>query len=204
MRESRSVDLVYNYLKDQIAKKAIFPGNSIVEEELAQKTGVSRISVRGALTRLRYEGFIESRPNHSARLISPSKEEMAQIFEARYTVESRAVELAMKNKSEEQVARLYKLLEEESKTDNIFSMTEYVKINRALHFEMINACGNEYYIKFLNELYNKCDVYLVFFDRSRSNEASKETHTKLVEAYVNGHAAAAAKALKEDMELVDF
>ena len=80
MSGSSSVDLVYDYVKRQIASNAIFPGNSIVEEELAQKTGVSRISVRGALTRLRYEGFIESRPNNSARLISPSKAEKAHLL----------------------------------------------------------------------------------------------------------------------------
>ncbi len=204
MKESSSVDLVYEYVKKQIAENAIFPGNSIVEEELAQKTGVSRISVRGALTRLRYEGFVESRPNHSARLISPSKEEMAQIFEARYTVESRAIALAIKNRTPARIKRLRELLNEESKTDNIFSMPEYVKINRALHFEMINACGNAYYIKFLNELYNKCDVYLIFFDKSQSNEASKETHTMLVDAFEKGDAEAAAAALRKDLDLVSF
>ena len=204
MSGSSSVDLVYDYVKRQIADNAIFPGNSIVEEELAQKTGVSRISVRGALTRLRYEGFIESRPNHSARLVSPSKAEMAQIFEARYTVECRAIALAMKKKTPAQIKRLRELLNEGAKTDNMFSMPDYVNLNRALHFEMINGCGNSYYIKFLNELYNKCGVYLIFFDKSQSNEASKETHTKLVDAFEKGDHEAVAKALREDLDLVSF
>ena len=204
MKKDSSVDIVYNYIKEQIAKNAIFPGNSIVEEDLAQKTGVSRISVRGALTRLYYEGYIESRPNHSAKLIAPSKADMTDIFEARLTVESRADALALKNKTPAQIRRIKALLEEEEKIGASFSVPDYVRINRELHFEMINGCGNPYYIKFLNEIYNKCDIYLLFFDRSQTNEASKKTHRKLVEAFLSDDEQGIAEALKEDFGLVTF
>ncbi len=202
MKKDSSVDLVYNYIKEQIAKNAIFPGNSIVEEDLAQKTGVSRISVRGALTRLHYEGYIESRPNHSARLIAPSKEDMADVFEARLTVESRADILALKHKSPYQIKRIKELLQEEEKISSSFSVSEYVRINRELHFEMIKGCRNPYYIKFLNEIYNKCDIYLLFFDRSQTNEASKKTHGKLVDAFLNDDEEGIVESLKEDFGLV--
>ena len=204
MREESSVDLVYNYIKEQIANSTIFPGNSIVEEELAQKTGVSRISVRGALTRLRYEGYIDGRPNHSARLVSPTKEDMHRIFEVRFTLESAAIRLAVRNRSKKLCDRLNMLLEEERNSNTQFSIPEYVRINRQIHFEIINASKNEYYIKFLNEIYNKCDVYLMFFDKSQSNEASAVTHGKMVKAFIDGDLQGATSALAEDMGLVTF
>ena len=51
MKQGNPADIVYDYIKNQIVTKAIYPGTRIVEEELVRETGVSRTPVRSALMR---------------------------------------------------------------------------------------------------------------------------------------------------------
>ena len=56
-------DVAYEYIKSRIITTFYFPGSHLVEEDLVRDTGVSRTSVRAALSRLRYEGIVEGSPN---------------------------------------------------------------------------------------------------------------------------------------------
>ena len=55
MKQGNPADIVYDYIKNQIVTKAIYPGTRIVEEDLVRETGVSRTPVRSALMRLAYD-----------------------------------------------------------------------------------------------------------------------------------------------------
>ena len=63
MKQGNPADIVYDYIKNQIVTKAIYPGTRIVEEDLVRETGVSRTPVRSALMRLAYDGLIQQQPN---------------------------------------------------------------------------------------------------------------------------------------------
>ena len=41
MKQGNPADIVYDYIKNQIVTKAIYPGTRIVEEDLVRETGVS-------------------------------------------------------------------------------------------------------------------------------------------------------------------
>ncbi|MBQ2819682.1 MAG: GntR family transcriptional regulator [Clostridia bacterium] len=198
MRTSDSIDIVYNYIKDQIVSRGIFPGNRLIEEDIARKTGVSRISVRGALARLENEGYVESSPNRSACLITPSKEEMVQVFEVRLLLETAAARLAIDKITDEGIEAMEKKVKECNKFVEKFNITEYVAINREIHWEIIGACGNPYYEKFLSELYNKCTIYLMFFDNSEIG-AAIESHQAMLDAVKKRDIKALEKALKKDL-----
>ena len=66
MKQGNPADIVYDYIKNQIVTKAIYPGTRIVEEDLVRETGVSRTPVRSALMRLAYDGLIQQQPNRGA------------------------------------------------------------------------------------------------------------------------------------------
>ena len=65
-------NVAYEYIKNQIVTKMIFPGNRISDEEVMQETGVSRTSIRAALMRLNYEGFVDMIPNRGAFVAKPN------------------------------------------------------------------------------------------------------------------------------------
>ena len=52
MKKAKPQDIVYQYVKNQIIGKSMFPGNRIIEDDIIRETGTSRTSIRPALLRL--------------------------------------------------------------------------------------------------------------------------------------------------------
>lgn len=203
MRTSDSIEVVYDYIKDQIVSKGIFPGNRLIEEDIARKTGVSRISVRGALAKLENEGYVESSPNRSACLVNPTREEMMHVRDMRLLLELEAARLAIDKITEDGIAAMEKKVEECKLFIENFNVSEYVVVNRELHWEIIGACGNPYIEKFLNEIYNKYAIYMMFFDNSEIG-AAIESHTAILDAVKRRDIKALEEALKNDFYDIDY
>ena len=103
MKQGNPADIVYDYIKNQIVTKAIYPGTRIVEEDLVRETGVSRTPVRSALMRLAYDGLIQQQPNRGAVVAKPSATDLRQVYEARAVLEVGAFRAAVHRRSDESV-----------------------------------------------------------------------------------------------------
>ena len=73
MKQGNPADIVYEYVKNQIVTRSLYPGNRIVEEDLARETGVSRTPIRSALVRLAYEGLVVQQPNKGSFVRDPRR-----------------------------------------------------------------------------------------------------------------------------------
>ncbi|MBQ6295640.1 MAG: GntR family transcriptional regulator [Firmicutes bacterium] len=51
MNKITPADKVYNYIKEQIVTRRLYPGNRIIEEDVVEAVGVSRTPIRTALSR---------------------------------------------------------------------------------------------------------------------------------------------------------
>jgi DNA-binding GntR family transcriptional regulator len=88
-----SVTAAFMKLRDLIVQGQIAPGSWVVEAELAERLGLSRTPIRGALQLLQREGFIvEQRGGKKSRLrISPlTKEDAHELYLIVSTVEGLA------------------------------------------------------------------------------------------------------------------
>ncbi|MBQ4266473.1 MAG: GntR family transcriptional regulator [Clostridia bacterium] len=90
-------------IEEQLRKDIIIgkyrKGDKIVETELAEVFGASRGSVRTALAALEGEGMIHMLPNGRKEVVGFSKKEARDMYELRWTIENRAVEIAWENKT---------------------------------------------------------------------------------------------------------
>ena len=68
MKTVSPTSVAYEYIRNKIITKTVFPGNRIIEEEIVHELGVSRTSIRTAMQRLQYEGFLEIVPNKGAHI----------------------------------------------------------------------------------------------------------------------------------------
>ena len=82
-----SAQQVYDYVKNQIIKKQLFPGTQIIEEDLAFAMQTSRATVRKALTRLHYEGLADMIPNRGAFVAKPTPADMENVYTLRRILE---------------------------------------------------------------------------------------------------------------------
>ena len=63
---------------------------------------------------------------------------------------------------------------------------------------MVSACENEYYIKFLNEMFNIVHIYMVFFDTALDNTVSLRTHRMMLDALKSHDEVKLAEAIRLD------
>ena len=203
MKQGNPADIVYDYIKNQIVTKAIYPGTHIVEEDLVRETGVSRTPVRSALMRLAYDGLIQQQPNRGAVVAKPSATDLRQVYEARAVLEVGAFRAAVHRRSDESVLQMEQNLQKQQDLTNLFNMTEYVRLNREFHWIITMEAQNAYYEKYLNELHNKVATYLLFWDSSTTNSLSLDLHLRIFEAFRDRDEQKGVLALMEDLQLAE-
>lgn len=194
-----SAQTVYEYVREKIVSKALFPGNRIVEEELAEELHTSRTTVRNGIAVLNYNGLVDVIPNYGTFVTKPTLSDMEQAYAARTVLEIEAIRLAVPRITDAALARMEKNLEEQRKLVLNYSMARYVDLNSSFHQEIVRAADNVYMEKYLRELYNKTAVFLTFYDTSLTNESSLSSHEQIFQALRDRDEAAAVEALRQDM-----
>ena len=195
MKQGNPADIVYDYIKNQIVTKAIYPGTRIVEEDLVRETGVSRTPVRSALMRLAYDGLIQQQPNRGAVVAKPSATDLRQVYEARAVLEVGAFRAAVHRRSDESVLQMEQNLQKQQDLTNLFNMTEYVRLNREFHWIITMEAQNA--------LQNKVATYLLFWDSSTTNSLSLDLHRRIFEAFRDRDEQKGVLALMEDLQLAE-
>ena len=201
MAERITAQQVYEYVREKIVSKVLFPGNRIVEEELAEALHTSRTTVRNGIATLNYNGLVDVIPNYGTFVTKPTLSDMEQVYAVRTVLETEAIRLAVPRITEQALMRMEKNLEAQRELTSNYSMAKYVDLNSAFHQEIVQAAGNIYMEKYLRELYNKAAVFLTFYDTSVSNINSLSSHEQMFQALKNRDEAAAVEALRQDMAL---
>lgn len=176
------VQLVYDDIRNKIIRRQMFPGNRIIEEDLAQELGTSRTSIRSALQQLRQDGFVEIIPNRGSFVVQPTLEDIIALYDVRLTLESGAIKAAVENSTDDTIRYLEHNLHQQLELDKNFSISAYSALNRDFHWQIAKASLNPYYERFLAEVYNKVEVYMLFYDKSIDNSYSYSSHKEMLTA----------------------
>lgn len=80
-------DVVFNTLRDAILTGKLVPGERLMENQLAEKLGVSRTPVREALRMLELENLVELVPRKGAQVLDMSEKDIINILEVRGVLE---------------------------------------------------------------------------------------------------------------------
>ena len=77
----------YKALRDLILQGELVPGQKLVQEELAQRLGVSRTPLRSAIAALERDGFVTVSPRGEATVLEFGPRRIADLFEIRAVLE---------------------------------------------------------------------------------------------------------------------
>ena len=101
VRAMRAVtpDRIQDKLRKDIIMGKYRKGDRIVEAELAEAFDASRGSVRSALQALEGEGMIKMLANGRKEVVGFTKKEAHDMYELRWLIENRAVEIAHEQKT---------------------------------------------------------------------------------------------------------
>lgn len=171
----RAAESIFETLIDEIMMGRMGPGESLVEQALAEQFGVSRTPVREALHRLEQARLAERGPRRAYVVRQMAPEDLAELFEATGEVESTVAALASKRMSEIERRKLEVVLDEGDTCEN---PVEYSKINGRFHEIIKLGARNSILAATLDELNLRTLAWRAtnFHEDSRRLESSRVEH----------------------------
>ena len=157
-------EYIYYLIKDKIAKRELFPKCQIVEAQLVDETGISRTPIRHALKKLNYEGIVDLIPNRGAFVANATLDEVISVYECKKTLEAAAIEKACINMTDQDLIILEELINNTIEVHRKKELYNFISFNEKFHMTIARASKNKYYEKFISELIEKSNVYLIFYD----------------------------------------
>ncbi len=181
-------------LRKAILTGELAPGERLIETELAERLGVSRMPVREALRMLENEGLVRHVPRCGLLVIEFTEQDIREIYAIREALEAYAITLVIENATGKDVQELEMYCEASEKAavsgdfDGLCEAME--KFNNKIYL----SCSMSRMIS----LINKYQEYLRYFriksmrSTPRSLEAMRE-HREMVSAIRNRNSEEAVK-----------
>ncbi|MCX3289639.1 GntR family transcriptional regulator [Streptomyces sp. NEAU-H22] len=129
-------------LRQEIIAGSLRPGDRLVERELAERFGVSRVPVREAIRALVAEGFVhfETPRRTVVRRLTPT--DVKELFELREALEVYAAGLAASRATPEDLAEVQELIDRAAAATEAGDAEAITDVNSQLHDRIIAMAGN--------------------------------------------------------------
>lgn len=152
LEDRETMDLkVCNILRKAILQGDFEPGERLVQEELANLLGVSRMPVREALRKLEGEGLIKLVPHRGAIVKSLTVEDVEEIYALRSNLEKIAIGKSIGKMKPEDINKLERLVSEMKKASDA---QEFVETNIEFHRMLMKYCTWNRLLSVIETLWN--------------------------------------------------
>ena len=135
-------DRIQEQLRKNIIAGKYRKGDKIVETDLAEEFGASRGSVRSALQALESEGMICMLANGRKEVTGFTQKEARDMYELRWTIENRAVEIAWERKTMNFTPLLTVLKKIEECTETMSAETDWYDLDLQFHRALVLAADS--------------------------------------------------------------
>ncbi|WP_174901707.1 GntR family transcriptional regulator [Burkholderia pseudomultivorans] len=155
-RLDSTADTVAASLREMIINGELQAGERLVERDLAERFGISRIPMREAIQRLEREGLLDIFRNRGAVVRMLSASDVREIYDMRVLLEGDAIYRSVKRLDDETLARaelVHRLLGDAS------APHRQGELNREFHALLYSCCGNARQLKAIGELRSQVERY---------------------------------------------
>jgi DNA-binding GntR family transcriptional regulator len=137
----------YEMILDAIDTGTYKPGDRLVENELAERFGVSRTPIREALQRLETQSLL-TRDGRSLIVASLDHSQLAELYAVRAELEGLAASLAAQHAAPEEIRVLREMVEDDRQLLN--NPAALARANRRFHKQLHLASHNRYLVQQLD------------------------------------------------------
>jgi DNA-binding GntR family transcriptional regulator len=170
-------------IRDMMFNGELPPGAALVEQQLAEKLGVSRTPIREVLAELSQEGLIRNAGPWGKVVVEPTLQDAVELYDLREIVEGAAARLLAPHITDEQLAEL------ERRSRPLDTGERGARDDLQFHQRIVSWCGNARLLQFAGTLQLQW-VTFRFGDmmvqtgavRKRPAQDIKVTHRQIVEA----------------------
>lgn len=191
----------YRELRNRIVSGRFVAGQRLVEADLVDSLGISRMTAREALSRLQHEGLLTKEAGKSCVVRHVSIGELEEILDTRIALETYAIREAARKISDRQRQLLQDKLGELEMART--SIPEFIERQAELHHLWLESSGLAYARQFVDGL-----SALSAQTRMRTAllpgriDASLCEHRAIVDALVRSHPEDCEKAIRDHLTQV--
>lgn len=193
------MDRITEFLWECIVNGRIRPGTRLVERQLAEQLGISRVPVREALIQLEKDGLIISKPD-GRYVIELTEQDIHKLYEVRRVLERLAVELATQNTSPECADVLCNKLQDMQQAVVRQDRSAYVRNDIEIHRLIWSQANNPYLFDLLRTLTGPIFMFVADNANVIGWDEALELHEDLIGSINAGDVRAALENVERHME----
>jgi DNA-binding GntR family transcriptional regulator len=133
---------VHGELRERILTGRLRPGDRLVERELAEDLGVSRVPVREAIRSLEAEGFLVVQSPRRVVVRQLARVDVEELFDVREALEGLAAGLAAARAGAAELKRLDRVLADAARATARGDAARITVLNSRFHDEIVAIAGN--------------------------------------------------------------
>jgi DNA-binding GntR family transcriptional regulator len=176
-------DKIYHVLKKSIIYQEYSSGTRLVDQDIADRLGVSRTPVREAVSRLAAEGLVSVIARRGVFVTELSEKDIREIYEVRETLEVLAIRLAISILTDQDIQTLQEI---SSQYETGMLKDDYMAcydLDRQFHDQLLRMSGNSLLADMYKTLSGKIQIsrWKHCRDRERT-EKSLHEHELILKA----------------------
>ncbi|MDO8310015.1 MAG: GntR family transcriptional regulator [Actinomycetota bacterium] len=143
-------------LRERILSGEISPGSRILQEEVADRLGASRLPVREALLMLTAEGLVTLEPNKGARVPILDRQDVEVLYQMRERLEPLALIESLPRLDDGDLAEIAGIQRRIEQHDDV---REFLALDRDFHMATYGGCGIDHLSDTVTRLWNATQHY---------------------------------------------
>ncbi len=196
-----SVQALAQCLRDDIFAGRLAPGQSIPQEEVSARYGMSRSPLREALRALEAEGMIEYRANRGAVVACMDEQTVRHIYQVRRLLETGAIPLVVDHIDDQAIAEFHRL---DTATRNAEDAAAFIHAHHQFHQRIYESTGNPVLAKAIHSHSIKAILVPNLQPLVKAIRAcSKTDHAQLLGAFARRNLQEARKATLGHLDHVE-
>lgn len=172
---------IYNKIHRAIAERRLLPGSRLVEDQLAEVFGVSRMRIRWVLQSLARDKVVTLHRNRGATVAKPTVKEAKEVFAARRLIEGALAREVVRATDEKALKKLRAHIKKEIAAEKSHDRAMELRTSHEFHTLLAEIVGNGVLVDFLSELMARSALITAIFERPDVSVCSHFTHAKLIE-----------------------
>jgi DNA-binding GntR family transcriptional regulator len=188
----------YEALHAAIITGQLRPGARLPIEELAEHLEMSPMPVREAVRRLDAIGLVDNIPHRGARVTELSVIDLAEVYEVRLALETRAIRRAAERFTDGRATLARQRLDAlEALADDSSAATSVT--HAEFHFALYEAAGSAWLLRLIRPAWQTSERYCLEVPQVRRLAARAGEHAEILAACVAGDPSRAAAALHDHL-----
>jgi DNA-binding GntR family transcriptional regulator len=172
---------IYHKIHRAIAERRLLPGSRLVEDQLAEVFGVSRMRIRWVLQSLARDKVVTLHRNRGACVAEPTVKEAREVFAARRLIEGALAREIIRATDDKALKRLKAHIRKEVAAEKSHDRAMELRTSHEFHTLLAEIVGNSVVVDFLRELMARSALITAIFERPDISVCSHFTHGLLID-----------------------